>query len=164
MDFIMGRTRKRFRPITIPFALLFTAIYMYYMMHVKPGSPLSLPALEGLQIKVKHRPEVCTELTKKGDLVKVKFTAYRDTDGEKVIDSPHPVTLKLGFCKIEREEDELLCTPGVIIGLTQACIGEKRTLHLKPNVLFGDEGNKILKISGTESILVHATIQDFDSF
>merc|ERR1719494_204756 len=126
----------KFRPITIPFAIVFTSIYVYYIMHGKAGPP-PLPVLEGLQIKVKHRPEVCSEVTKKGDLVNVKYAAYRESDGEKVIDSEGPVTVKLGFCKIARDEDRLLCTPGVIIGLTKACAGERRTLLLSPNVMFG---------------------------
>jgi len=159
---------KKFRPITIPIAIVLASAYFYYIINkagVLKGTPPSYP---GLQVKVKYVPESCNERTKNGDLVQLSYQVYRHSTGEKVTDTDDlpekKVSVKLGHCKVARTQDTILCTNGVVKGLTNACIGEKRTLLLEPRATFGPRGFPDLNITGTDLLVMHTVIQDFDSF
>ncbi|KAG6006343.1 Peptidyl-prolyl cis-trans isomerase fpr2 [Claviceps maximensis] len=90
-------------------------------------------AAEELKIEVTHSVE-CDRKTQKGDRVSMHYRGTLQESG-KVFDASYdrgqPLTFALGAGQVIRGWDE---------GLTEMCIGEKRTLTIPPELAYGERG------------------------
>eukprot|EP00397_Hematodinium_sp_SG-2012_P030494 GEMP01032303.1.p1 GENE.GEMP01032303.1~~GEMP01032303.1.p1 ORF type:complete len:155 (+),score=24.34 GEMP01032303.1:116-580(+) len=148
----------RFNVYTFPIAVVLASMYFYFVVYKQGVRPVAIPKMDGLQVKVKHRPTTCLEFAKKGDLIHLEYTLFRTSNAEQIGRSTKPITFKLGDCSA----GELFCQPGVVAGITGACMHEKRSLTMSPKVIFNRKGNEALKIDPKESLLMHFTLRDLD--
>jgi len=90
-------------------------------------------AEDEVQIEVLHKPEECTELSKKGQMLTMHYKGTFE-DG-KQFDSSHdrnqPFTFQIGVGQVVKGWDQ---------GLLDMCVGEKRKLIVPPSLGYGDSG------------------------
>jgi len=90
-------------------------------------------AEEEMKIEVLHKPDDCTETSKKGQMLTMH---YKGTfmDG-KQFDSSHdrnqPFTFQIGIGQVVKGWDQ---------GLLDMCVGEKRKLTVPPHLGYGEQG------------------------
>ncbi|KAG5928906.1 Peptidyl-prolyl cis-trans isomerase [Claviceps africana] len=90
-------------------------------------------ATEELKIDVTHSVE-CDRKTQKGDRVSMHYRGTLQESGKQFdasYDRGQPLTFALGTGQVIRGWDE---------GLTEMCIGEKRTLTIPPELAYGERG------------------------
>jgi len=96
----------------------------------------TIPHVSGeaeLKIEVVHKPEGCTETSKKGQMLTMHYTGTFE-DGKK-FDSSHdrnqPFTFQIGIGQVVKGWDQ---------GLLDMCVGEKRKLIVPPHLGYGEQG------------------------
>ncbi|CAL8135475.1 unnamed protein product [Orchesella dallaii] len=86
-----------------------------------------------LKIETLHKPDDCSETTKKGQLLSMHYKGTFE-DG-KQFDSSHdrnqPFTFQIGVGQVVKGWDQ---------GLLDMCVGEKRRLVVPPHLGYGDSG------------------------
>jgi len=89
-------------------------------------------ANEELKIDVEYLPENCEAKSKNGDMLSMHYTGTL-LDGKKFDSSlgRDPFSFQLGAGQVIKGWDQ---------GLTDMCIGEKRTLTIPPQLGYGDQG------------------------
>lgn len=97
------------------------------------AAALVVSAEEELKIEVLHKPEECTETSKKGQMLTMHYKGTFE-DG-KQFDSSHdrnqPFTFQIGIGQVVKGWDQ---------GLLDMCVGEKRRLVVPPHLGYGEQG------------------------
>jgi len=92
-----------------------------------------ISAEEEMKIEVLHKPDECTELSKKGQMLTMHYKGTFE-DG-KQFDSSHdrnqPFTFQIGIGQVVKGWDQ---------GLLDMCVGEKRRLVVPPHLGYGEQG------------------------
>jgi len=95
--------------------------------------PLIVAEEKELKIEVVHKPDDCSETTKKGQMLTMHYKGTFE-DG-KQFDSSHdrnqPFTFQIGVGQVVKGWDQ---------GLLDMCVGEKRRLVVPPHLGYGESG------------------------
>eukprot|EP00069_Balaena_mysticetus_P022491 bmy_14393T0 len=138
---------------------LFRLIIFFYLWGIFTAQGQKAEeSIEEVKIEVLHRPENCSNTSKKGDLLNAHYDGFLAKDGSKFYCSRtenegHPKWFVLGVGQVIK---------GLDIGMTDMCPGEKRKLIIPPSFAYGKEGygvfNKYIKIMNLTSNITNTSI------
>ncbi|CAI9556822.1 unnamed protein product [Staurois parvus] len=104
---------------------------------------------EKIKIEVVHVPSVCTQKSKRGDLVNAHYDGFLATDLSKFYCSRserdgHPKWFVLGVGQVIK---------GLDIALMDMCPGEKRKVVIPPSLAYGEQGYVLDKIPPNATLI-----------
>ncbi|XP_054113455.1 peptidyl-prolyl cis-trans isomerase FKBP7 isoform X3 [Callithrix jacchus] len=116
---------------------LFRLIVFFYLWGLFTAQRQKIEVnTEEVKIEVLHRPENCSKMSKKGDLLNAHYDGYLAKDGSKFYCSRtqnegHPKWFVLGVGQVIK---------GLDIAMMDMCPGEKRKVVIPPSFAYGKEG------------------------
>ncbi|KAI9189875.1 Peptidyl-prolyl cis-trans isomerase fpr2 [Blastocladiella emersonii ATCC 22665] len=116
-------------------ALLLTLVAALAVAGTAAADAKERVAPKELQIGVKHRPEVCTQRSRKGDRLSMHYRGTLFADGSEFDASYNrnqPFDFVLGAGQVIKGWDQ---------GLLGMCVGEKRKLVIPPHLGYGAGGS-----------------------
>ncbi|XP_069472206.1 peptidyl-prolyl cis-trans isomerase FKBP7 [Ambystoma mexicanum] len=120
---------------SLPMFAFFVQCLSLLSVHVS-AQPIEVQFREGVKIEVMQLPGVCSQKSKRGDLVNAHYDGYLAEDGSKFYCSRsekdgHPKWFVLGVGQVIK---------GLDISLMGMCPGEKRKATIPPELAYGIHG------------------------